>query len=68
MDMAKGARFLDSKHLVFEKSGGFSAFMKMFKDDPSTSLSSRSFGGVQDWTTRAPMRALSKAGGTGVIS
>jgi hypothetical protein len=59
VDMAKGARFLDSTHLLFEESGGFSAIMKMFKHDPSTTLSSRSFGGVQDWTTRAPMLALS---------
>jgi hypothetical protein len=57
--MAKGARFLDSTHLLFEESGGFSAIMKMFRHDPSTTLSSRTFGGVQDWTTRAPMLALS---------
>jgi hypothetical protein len=59
IDMAKGARFLDSTHLVFEQSGDFSAIMKMFKHDPSTTLSSRSFGGVKEWTTRAPMLALS---------
>jgi hypothetical protein len=57
--MAQGARYLDSTHLLFDESGGFSAIMKMFKHDPSTTLSSRSFGGVQDWTTRAPMLALS---------
>jgi hypothetical protein len=59
LDMVKGARFLDSTHLLFEESGGFSAIMKMFRHDPSTTLSSRTFGGVQDWTTRAPMLALS---------
>ncbi len=59
IDMAKGAGFLDSAHLLFEESGAFSAVMKMFKHDPSTTLLSRSFGGVTDWTTRAPMLALS---------
>jgi hypothetical protein len=59
IDMAKGARYLDSAHLLFDESGGFSAIMKMFKHDPSTTLLSRSFGGVKDWTTRAPMLALS---------
>jgi hypothetical protein len=59
IDMAKGARYLDSAHLLFDESGGFSAIMKMFKHDPSTTLSSRSFGGVKEWTTRAPMLALS---------
>jgi hypothetical protein len=59
IDMVKGARFLDSTHLVFEESGAFSAIMKMFRHDPSTTLSSRSFGGVREWTTRAPMLALS---------
>jgi hypothetical protein len=59
LDLAKGARFLDSTHLLFDESGGFSAIMKMFKHDPSTTLLSRSFGGVKEWTTRAPMLALS---------
>jgi hypothetical protein len=57
--MGKGARYLDSAHLLFEESGRFSAVMKMFRHDPSTTLSSRSFGGVKEWTTRAPMLALS---------
>jgi hypothetical protein len=59
IDIAKGARFLDSTHLLFEDSGAFSAIMKMFRHDPRTTLSSRSFGGVKEWTTRAPMLALS---------
>jgi len=58
IDMAKGARFVDSAHLLFDESGGFSAMMKMFNHDPSKTLLSRSFGGVKDWTTRAPMLAL----------
>jgi hypothetical protein len=32
--------------------------MKMFRHDPTTTLFSRSFGGVSEWTTRAPMLAL----------
>jgi len=59
IDVAKGARFLDSAHLLFDESGGFSAIMKMFQHDPSTTLLSRSFGGVKEWTARAPMLALS---------
>ena len=59
LDMAKGARFLDSTHLLFEQSGGFSAIMKMFRHDPGATVVSRSFGGVTEWTTRAPMLALS---------
>jgi hypothetical protein len=59
IDMAKSARFLDSTHLLFDESGKFSAIMKMFKHDPATTFASRSFGGVQEWTTRAPMLALS---------
>lgn len=59
IDLAAGARFLDSTHLLFDQSGGFSAIMKMFKHDPGIALSSRTFGGVTEWTTRAPMLALS---------
>jgi hypothetical protein len=59
IDLAAGARYLDSTHLLFDESGGFSAIMKMFKHDPATALSSRAFGGVTEWTTRAPMLALS---------
>ena len=59
IDAPKGARYLDSAHLLFEESGSFSAVMKMFRHDPSTTLLSRSFGGVKEWTTRAPMLALS---------
>jgi hypothetical protein len=56
---AKGAGYLASAHLLFDELGGFSAIMKMFTRDPATTLSSRSFGGVKEWTTRAPMLALS---------
>ncbi len=57
--MAKGAGYLDSAHVLFDENSGFSAVMKMFRHDPSTTLASRSFGGVKEWTTRAPMLALS---------
>jgi hypothetical protein len=59
MDVAEGAGYLDSAHLLFDELSGFSAEMKMFRHDPSSTLSSRSFGGVKEWTTRAPMLALS---------
>src|SRR5579885_1028507 len=55
---AKNARYLDSVHLLFEESGNFSALMKMFKHDPRITAASRSFGGVSEWTIRAPMLAL----------
>jgi hypothetical protein len=61
IDIAQGARFLDSAHVLFEQSGGFSAVMKMFRHDPRTTLASRTFVNVnvKEWTTRAPMLALS---------
>jgi hypothetical protein len=59
IDIAQGARFLDSAHVLFEQSGGFSVVMKMFRHDPRTTFSSRAFGNVKEWTTRAPMLALS---------
>jgi hypothetical protein len=59
IDVAKGAGYLDSAHLLFDELSGFSAAMKMFRHDPSSTLSSRSFGGVKEWTTRAPMLVLS---------
>jgi hypothetical protein len=59
IEVTKGARFLDSAHMLFEQSGGFSAVMKMFRHDPRTTLASRAFTGGAEWTTRAPMLALS---------
>jgi hypothetical protein len=54
-----GAGPLDTTHLIFDELGGFGAMMKMFGHDPATTLASRSFGGAKEWTTRAPMLALS---------
>ncbi|MGA2413815.1 MAG: hypothetical protein ABSF59_05165 [Candidatus Sulfotelmatobacter sp.] len=44
--------------MLFDETSGFSAVMKMFSHDPGATLASRSFGGVKEWTTRAPMLAL----------
>jgi hypothetical protein len=38
IDLAKGARFLDSTHLLFDEAGAFSAIMKIFSHDPGTTL------------------------------
>ena len=59
IDIAQGARFLDSAHVLFDQSGGFSAVMKMFRHDSRTTFASRAFANVKEWTTRAPMLALS---------
>jgi hypothetical protein len=59
IELSSGAGYVDSAHLLFDETGGFSAVMKMFTHDPASTLSSRSFGGVKEWTTRAPMLALS---------
>lgn len=59
IDGADTAGYLDSAHLLFDEVGGFSANMKMFNHDPDIPLSSHLFGGVKEWTTRAPMLALS---------
>jgi hypothetical protein len=59
IDMPNGAGDLGSAHLLFDEVSGFSAVMKMFGHDPNATLFSRSFGGVKEWTTRAPMLALS---------
>ena len=59
IEMAQNAAKLGSVHVVFDEQAGFSALMKMFGYDPTATLRSRSFGGVKEWTTRAPMLALS---------
>ncbi|HKI26418.1 MAG TPA: IPT/TIG domain-containing protein [Candidatus Sulfotelmatobacter sp.] len=60
IEMARNAAKLDSLHVVFDEQAGFSALMKMFGYDPTATLHSRSFGGVTEWTTRAPMLALTE--------
>jgi hypothetical protein len=59
IDGADTGGYLDSAHLLFDEVGGFSANMKMFNHDPDIPLSSHLFGDVKEWTTRAPMLALS---------
>jgi len=59
LDQADTAAYLDSIHIIYDELGGFGAMMKMFNHDPAITLASHSFGGVKEWTTRAPMLALS---------
>jgi len=53
-----GAKHLDTAHVIFDETTGFSAMLKMFDRDPRSTLFSRAWGGVREWTTRAPMLAL----------
>ena len=50
---------LDTLHVLFEKTAGFSAVMKMFDYDPKTQLKERDYAKTSVWTLRAPMLALS---------
>lgn len=50
---------LDTLHVLFDESGGFSAVMKMFFYDPRAQLKERDYAGTGKWTLRAPMLALS---------
>ena len=59
MDSASAAGYPESAHFLFDEQGGFAANMKMFSHDPDVPLSSHLFGDVKEWTTRAPMLALS---------
>jgi hypothetical protein len=56
---ANQAGSLDTLHVVFEETGGFSAVMKMFDYDPRVQLKQRDYAGTGKWTLRAPMLALS---------
>jgi hypothetical protein len=56
---ASQAGSLDTLHIVFEETGGFSAVMKMFDYDPRVQLKQRDYAGTGKWTLRAPMLALS---------
>lgn len=58
IEMARNAAKLGSLHILYDELSGFSALMKMFGYDPTATLRSRSFGDVKEWTTRAPMLAL----------
>jgi len=52
------AGYLHTAHLLFDEQGGFGALLKSFYHDPEVLLSTHLFGGVKEWTTRAPMLAL----------
>ena len=47
IEVSRDAGYMDSAHLLFDETGGFSAVMKMFTHDAASTLSSRSFGGVK---------------------
>jgi hypothetical protein len=59
LESVRTAGYPESLHLLFDEQGGFAANMKMFTHDPDVPLSSHLFGAVKEWTTRAPMLALS---------
>jgi hypothetical protein len=50
---------LDTLHVLFDQTAGFSAVMKMFYYDPRTQMKERDYAGTGQWTLRAPMLALS---------
>ncbi len=60
IQVAHGAGSLDSVHLLFDETAGFSATLKMFDHNPSSTVESRDYAGKGAWTTRAPMLALSR--------
>jgi hypothetical protein len=58
VEVAKGAAYLDTLHVIFDEVAGSSAVMKMFDQDPRVTIQERAWGGLKDWTIRAPMLAL----------
>ena len=50
---------LDTLHVLFDESAGFSAVMKMFDYDPRAQIKERDFAKTGQWTLRAPTLALS---------
>jgi hypothetical protein len=59
IDMASGAGHFDAAHFLFDELGGFSALMKMFDHNPQEGIPQRTLPGMKEWSTRAPMLALS---------
>jgi hypothetical protein len=49
---------LDSIHVLFDQTAGFSAILKMFDHDPNATLKERDYAKTAVWTLRAPMLAL----------
>jgi hypothetical protein len=56
---ASHAESLNTLHVLFDDSVGFSAILKMFDHDPNPKLPERDFAHTGIWTLRAPMLALS---------
>jgi hypothetical protein len=59
VEVPNGAGSLDSAHILFDETAGFSATMKMFDYNPQAQIAERDFARTSLWTTRAPMLALS---------
>lgn len=51
---------LDTVHFMFDEQAGFSALLKMFDHEPHATIAQRDFAKTGQWTTRAPMLALSQ--------
>lgn len=49
---------VDSVHVLYDETTGFSATMKMFDRDPAAKLEERTWAGNKQWTMWAPMLAL----------
>jgi hypothetical protein len=58
IEVAKGVAYLDTFHVIFDEVAGSSAVMRMFDNDPKATIGERAWGGLKDWTIRAPMMAL----------
>jgi len=50
---------LDTLHVLFDESAGFSAVMKMFDYDPRAQIKERDYAKTGQWALRAPMLTLS---------
>jgi hypothetical protein len=61
IEAKSGVGSLDTTHVMFDETAGFSALMKMFDRDPNEQVAPRSGPPTEEdkiWTTRAPMLAL----------
>ncbi|HEV2224274.1 MAG TPA: hypothetical protein VGR84_14855 [Candidatus Acidoferrales bacterium] len=56
---AQNAGSLDTLHFLYDRNAGFSALLKMYDHDASTTLAERDFAKTGSWTLHAPMLALS---------
>lgn len=59
---AQNAGSLDTLHFLYNRNAGFSALLKMYDHDASTTLAERDFAKTGSWTLHAPMLALSVPG------